>query len=65
MLKALQYGLGISLLILGIAGLFLPILQGVLLIALGIFVLKAHKMSDVWPNVKEKARSIRKRRSKK
>ena len=40
MMKALQYGLGISLIIIGIAGLFLPVLQGVLFILAGVVVLR-------------------------
>ncbi|MFH1064207.1 MAG: hypothetical protein V1729_03950 [Candidatus Woesearchaeota archaeon] len=54
MLKTIQYTLGISLILLGIAGLFLPILQGILLIGLGILVLRGHKVKDVWHNIRRK-----------
>ncbi|MBW2972213.1 hypothetical protein KY359_04220 [Candidatus Woesearchaeota archaeon] len=54
MLKVVQYGIGISLILLGIAGLFLPFLQGILMIVLGIVVLRAHKAGDVWLTIKEK-----------
>jgi uncharacterized protein YqgC (DUF456 family) len=60
MLKSVQYGLGIGLIIIGIAGLFLPLLQGVLLIILGIFVLRAHKAGSVWSGVKKTAHNFRK-----
>ncbi len=62
MIKALQYGLGISLILVGIAGLFLPLLQGVLLILLGIFVIKADSNKGVWQSMKEKARNLSSKR---
>jgi exosortase/archaeosortase family protein len=43
--NALRNITGISLIILGVLGLFLPFLQGILLIALGILVLKGHKIN--------------------
>jgi|GEM_PF-6758865 len=57
-LKSLQYALGVLLILVGIAGLFLPILQGILLIALGVVVLKADKISTVWPDVKSKTKRL-------
>jgi uncharacterized protein YqgC (DUF456 family) len=54
MIKAVQYGLGIGLILVGIAGLFLPFLQGVLLIILGVFVLRAHSIKSAWITIKEK-----------
>lgn len=62
MMKAVQYTLGIFLIILGAIGLFLPVLQGVLFIVLGVFVLRADNMSDAWQSIKEKAGSLRKRK---
>lgn len=59
MMKAVQYTLGIALILVGIAGLFLPLLQGVLLIVLGIFVLKLDASKGIWKSMKEKARSLR------
>ncbi len=47
MLKSIQYTLGIVLIIRGIAGLFLPILQGLLPIGLGVLVLRGHRVKDV------------------
>lgn len=47
MLKVVQYGLGISLVLLGIAGLFLPFLQGILLILLGVAVIKADDIRSI------------------
>lgn len=49
--SGLIYTLGIILLIIGIVGLFLPILQGLLIIALGLYVLslrseKARRLLD-------------------
>jgi len=41
--KYLQIGLGYGLLALGVAGLFLPILQGILFIMLGLLVLSYHQ----------------------
>ena len=58
MIKAVQYGLGVGFIILGVAGLFLPILQGVLMIALGVFILKAPNMTDCWKQIKHKAGSF-------
>ncbi len=54
MIKAVQYGVGIGLILLGIAGLFLPFLQGILLIVLGIFVLRAERMGDVWQGIRHR-----------
>ena len=62
MIKALQYGLGISLILVGIESLFLPLLQGVLLILLGVFVLKADSTKGAWQDVKNKVRSLRKKK---
>lgn len=62
MLKAVQYGLGISLILLGIAGLFLPILQGVLLMILGVVVLRAHSLGNAWLSIKQKAGSLSRRK---
>jgi len=56
MFKPLQYTLGILLILLGIAGLFLPFLQGILLIVLGVFVLRADKVSGVWSDIKDTVR---------
>lgn len=61
MIKPLQYGLGIALIIVGIAGLFLPFLQGVLLIILGVFVIRAHRITNVWSEVKDTAKNLRKK----
>ena len=60
--KAVQLGLGIGLILLGIAGLFLPFLQGVLLIVLGVFVLRADSSKDLWLYLKEKKARLMKRR---
>jgi uncharacterized protein YqgC (DUF456 family) len=40
--KVFDWVLGLTLLVLGIAGLFLPVLQGVLLILAGLGVLSSH-----------------------
>jgi uncharacterized membrane protein YbaN (DUF454 family) len=48
MMKALQYSLGIGLIILGIIGLFLPILQGILFIVTGVVILRADSMQEAW-----------------
>ncbi len=56
--KSIQYGIGILLIIIGIAGLFLPILQGLLLIALGVIVLRADHLKTVWPDIKDKTKHI-------
>ena len=57
--KALQYTIGIVLIVVGIAGLFLPLLQGVLLILLGVFILKADTSRGIWTAMKEKYRKLR------
>jgi uncharacterized protein YqgC (DUF456 family) len=44
MTKAIQYGVGIGLIIAGIIGLFVPLLQGVLMIIAGVVILKADKI---------------------
>ncbi|MBU2561780.1 MAG: hypothetical protein KKD17_05780 [Nanoarchaeota archaeon] len=62
MLKAMQYGLGIGLILLGIAGLFLPFLQGVLMIVLGVIVLRADRMGDVWIIIRQKAARLKGRK---
>lgn len=58
MFKPLQYGLGIALIIIGIAGLFLPFLQGILLIFLGAAVLKADSLKGLL----DKSRDVFRRR---
>ncbi|MBN1544344.1 hypothetical protein JW898_02675 [Candidatus Woesearchaeota archaeon] len=62
MLKALQYGLGTGLILLGIAGLFLPLLQGVLMIVLGMLILRADKAGDIWMLVQQKVARIKGRK---
>ena len=59
MKKVVQYGLGIVLILVGIAGLFLPVLQGVLLVILGVVVLRAHSLGTAWATIKEKAGRLR------
>jgi uncharacterized protein YqgC (DUF456 family) len=54
MIKAVQYGLGISFIILGIAGLFLPFIQGILFIVIGVLIIKAPSMAHAWERIKEK-----------
>lgn len=44
MTKAIQYGVGIGLIIAGVIGLFVPLLQGVLMIIAGVVILKADKI---------------------
>jgi uncharacterized protein YqgC (DUF456 family) len=50
----LRVFIGVVFILIGVAGLFLPILQGILLIALGILILRADKVGDVWSMVKKK-----------
>ncbi|MBW2964043.1 hypothetical protein KY363_01160 [Candidatus Woesearchaeota archaeon] len=59
--KVAQYTLGIFLIVLGVIGLFLPVLQGVLFIVLGIFVLREGNVSNLWQSIKDKTASLRKR----
>ena len=61
MLKVVQYGLGIGFILIGIAGLFLPLLQGILFIVLGIFILRAHSLRGAWETLKEKAGRVKKK----
>ena len=56
MIKAVQYGLGILFIILGIAGLFLPFLQGILFIVIGVLIIKAPSIGHAWKTIKEKVR---------
>ena len=53
--KLIKCIVGFSLILIGIAGLFLPILQGIILIVLGIVVLKSEELKDVWGKFKEMA----------
>jgi uncharacterized membrane protein YbaN (DUF454 family) len=50
----LRIGLGVLLIAFGIAGLFLPFLQGVLMILLGVLLLKADSFGHAWRIVKKK-----------
>ena len=52
MMKVVQYGLGIGLILIGIAGLFLPLIQGVLLIVAGFLVLRAHNIPKATRHLK-------------
>lgn len=54
--KPIRYGMGISIILLGIAGLFLPILQGILLITLGILVIKGGGIRKNWNDLKKKVK---------
>ncbi|MBN2094349.1 MAG: hypothetical protein JW740_03230, partial [Candidatus Zambryskibacteria bacterium] len=45
--KYTRIGFGVVLIILGIGGLFLPILQGILLIILGIFIVSPQKGREI------------------
>ena len=51
-MKAMQYGLGIGLIILGILGLFLPVLQGILFLVAGFLVLRAHNLKKATRTLK-------------
>ena len=52
----IKKGIGILLLILGVIGLFLPIIQGVLLILAGTAVLKGGSIKDNLKDMKNKLR---------
>jgi hypothetical protein len=45
--NALRVGLGMIFIIIGVAGLFLPFLQGILMIVLGMLIIKADKVGDI------------------
>ncbi len=61
MMKAIQYGLGILLIMIGVAGLFLPVLQGVLLILLGVVVLRADSLKNAGANLKDYWKDLKKK----
>jgi len=56
----LRVGLGVLLIAFGIAGLFLPFLQGVLMILLGVLLLKADNFGHAWHMVKKKFKKKKK-----
>ena len=53
-IKILKNGVGIALVVLGIAGIFLPIIPGILLLLGGFFMLgiKIDKVKKWWQNIK-------------
>ncbi|NQU78990.1 hypothetical protein HQ545_04440 [Candidatus Woesearchaeota archaeon] len=57
MKKAVQMSLGIILIMMGVVGLFLPILQGLLLIACGVLVIKGGSIRDVGTVIKNLKRN--------
>ena len=50
----LRKGVGVFLIVLGVIGLFVPILQGVLFILLGVSVLKSRSLRKSWKELKER-----------
>lgn len=62
MAKAVATTIGIFLVVLGVFGLFLPLLQGILLILLGVFILKNRNMS--YQDIKLKFKNSFKRKIK-
>jgi uncharacterized protein YqgC (DUF456 family) len=61
LLKGLQYGIGITLIVVGVIGLFVPVLQGVLMIALGVFILRAKSIPHIFQTIRKKWRKWRRK----
>ena len=55
-IKALKLSAGITLLIIGVIWIFLPIIPGILLIILGMFILEIDKEKKLITWIKEKIR---------
>jgi len=55
-IKVLKLSAGIALLVIGVIGIFLPIIPGILLIILGMFILEIDKEKKLITWIKEKIR---------
>jgi uncharacterized membrane protein YbaN (DUF454 family) len=53
-LKALRIALGVTLILVGIIGLFVPVLQGILFILLGLAILEAHFIKTFFSRICDK-----------
>lgn len=60
MIKAAQYGLGIAFILIGIIGLFLPVIQGILFIIAGFLILRAHNLNTATKTLKNHIVNVRK-----